>query len=284
MSLAAQRVQPSWLETLRRASRRHWALLPLSLLLLVVFILPVLAVLLKSLEDAGPAANYTAAVTGVSGIILRQSVVVSAMVTVVSLVIALPFAHVVGRLAPRRLGAIMITAVVASLFVSIVVRGYAWLAILGREGLIDTVASQAGLDIVLAPGRVGVIIGMSQYSVPLMILPIYSAIVRYDPRLDLAAASLGASSLRTMLRVYLPLILPGVGAGCATVFTVTMGYYVLPSILGGPENMMIGTIIAQKAQRTLEISSASAISVILLVISLVSFIVIFRATRNDING
>ncbi len=259
----------------------HWLLVPGVLLLLIVFVWPIARLLVLAFAGDGFAANFSGALTGASGTVLWRSIVISVIVTVVSLIVGFAFAHVAARVLPPRAGQLLITAVLVSLFLSIVVRGYAWLAILGRGGMVSDFFEGFGMDVALVPSRAGVVIGMAQYTIPLMILPIYSAMVRYDARFDLAAASLGARKLRTFLRVYIPIIVSGIGAGCAIVFTVSLGYYVLPSILGGANNQMIGSIIAQKATKTLETESASAISIVLLAISLLSFLVIFRATRRD---
>ena len=259
----------------------HWLLVPGALLLLVVFVWPIGRLLLVSAQGDGLVANFTGAVTGASGAVMWRSIVISAVITVVSLVVGFTFAHVAGRVVSARAGQLLIAAVLVSLFLSIVVRGYAWLAILGRGGMVSDFFERFGMDVVLVPSQAGLVIGMCQYTIPLMILPIYSAIVRYDRGFDIAAASLGAKRLRTFFTVYIPVIMSGIGAGCAIVFTVSIGYYVLPSILGGANNQMIGSIIAQKATKTLETESASAISVVLLVISLLSFLIIFRATRRD---
>ncbi len=259
----------------------HWLLVPGALLLLVVFVWPIGRLLLVSAQGDGLVANFSGAVTGASGAVMWRSIVISAVVTVVSLVVGFTFAHIAGRVLAPRVGQILITSVLVSLFLSIVVRGYAWLAILGRGGMVSDYFERFGIDVALVPSQIGVVIGMCQYTIPLMILPIYSAIVRFDVRFDFAAASLGARKFRTFFTVYIPIITSGIGAGCAIVFTVSIGYYVLPSILGGANNQMIGSIIAQKATKTLETESASAISVVLLVISLLCFLIIFRATRRD---
>jgi putative spermidine/putrescine transport system permease protein len=268
-----------------KAFRRHWLLIPVVVVVAIAFLWPVAKVLILSFGDPGTHENYSQLTSSVIAHVIERTLYVSALVTVVALVLALPYAHIAAREVSPRIGRFMLFAVVASLFVSIVVRGYAWLAILARGGLLGLITEHLGWgEKSLVPSLAGIVIGMAQFGVPLMVMPIYSSMVRYDARLDLAAASLGAPPARTFWSIYLPHIASGVGAGCATVFTVTLGYYVLPAILGGPQNSMIGTIIASKAQRTLDTGGAAALSVLLLVISLLSFVVIFRATRRDIHG
>jgi putative spermidine/putrescine transport system permease protein len=262
-----------------RQVRRHWAILPGAVLLAVIFIWPVVKVLLLSFSSKG---NYSSLDNSVTIDIIWRTVKISFIVTLVALFIAIPYAYIAAHVASSRIGRAMIIAATCSLFVSIVVRGYAWTALLSRGGVLDKTAQALGMSsVVLVPSFSGIIIGMSQYAIPLMALPVYSSMVRYDADLNRAAASLGARPTATFVRIYIPHILSGIGAGCATVFTVTLGYYVLPEILGGPSNEMIGAIIAQQVQNNVDFGTASAIGVVLLCVALISFMVIFRATRRD---
>lgn len=262
-----------------RLARRHWAILPGTVLLAAIFIWPIVKVLQLSFSGSG---NYASLDNSVTIEIIWRTVKISLIVTAVALIVAVPYAYLAAHVVSPKTGRWMIIGAASSLFVSIVVRGYAWTALLDRGGVLDKTAQALGMkSIVLVPGFSGIIIGMSQYAIPLMALPVYSSMLRYDSDLSRAAASLGASPVITFVRVYTPHILSGIGAGCATVFTVTLGYYVLPEILGGPSNEMIGAIIAQQVQNNVNFGEASAIGVALLVVALASFMVIFRATRRD---
>lgn len=273
---------------LRRAARKatqHGLLLPVLALLLPVFAWPLLHVLRLSVQGENWWSHYSTIADPLLVRVVLRTLRISFLVTIVSLAVALPYAHIAARVASRRVGRLMMVGALGSLFLSIVVRGYAWLAIMGRGGVLQYIGDALGFtDVYLVPSVTGIVIGMSHFAIPLMLMPIYSAIVRYDTRLDRAAASLGARPRQTALRVYLPVITPGIGAGCATVFTVTLGYYVLPAILGGPSNQMVGTMLALRVQRTLEFGEASAMAVLLLGVSLISFLLVFRATRREFHA
>jgi ABC-type spermidine/putrescine transport system permease subunit I len=120
---------------------------------------------------------------------------------------------------------------------------------------------------------------MVQYGIPFMVLAVYDVMRRVDPNLTKAAATMGARPSRAFIRVYWPLTMPGVIAGSAIVFITTLGYYILPSILGGPRNTMVGQVIADKVQTTLDWAGATALAGILLLVSVAGFVGFLRVTR-----
>jgi len=260
-----------------------WIAIPAIVLVLAVFAFPTLRLLLRSFtEGDGGLSNYGDVLgDGALVRILLRSVWIAAVVTAISLVLGFvyTYAAVTGG---RRLRMVLLTLVGMSLFVSVVVRGYSWLAILDRNGALHSFFDAVGLDSVeptLVRNFWGVVISMVQYGVPFMVLAIYDVMRRIDPNLSKAAATLGAPPHKAFLRVFLPLSLPGVIAGSIIVFVTTLGYYILPSILGGPKNTMIGQVIADRIQTTLDWASATALAGLLLLVSLVGFAVFLRITR-----
>lgn len=262
-----------------------WLVVPALLLIAVMFVYPTARILLRSFtEDPGGLSNYGDVLGNGSLLrILGRSVLIATVVTACALVLGYIYAYAAVISGPR-LRTTLLALVGASLFVSVVVRGYAWLAILDRNGALDAGFEAIGLDSVnpvLVHNFTGVVIGMIQYGIPFMVLALYDVMRRVDPNLTKAAATLGARPARAFLRVYLPLTLPGVIAGCVIVFITTLGYYILPSILGGPQNTMVGQVIAERIQTTLDWASATALAGILLAVSIAGFVAFMRVTRRQ---
>jgi ABC-type spermidine/putrescine transport system permease subunit I len=260
-----------------------WLALPAMVLVLVVFAYPAARLLLRSFtESPGGLTNY-ADVFRDPGLmrILGRSVLTATVVTAIALAAGYAYAYAAVTSGPRMRN-ILLTLVGASLFVSVVVRGYSWLAILDRNGALNAGLDAVGLkslQTVLVHNFAGVVIGMVQYGIPFMVLAVYDVMRRVDPNLTKAAATMGARPSRAFIRVYWPLTMPGVIAGSAIVFITTLGYYILPSILGGPRNTMVGQVIADKVQTTLDWAGATALAGILLLVSVAGFVGFLRVTR-----
>jgi ABC-type spermidine/putrescine transport system permease subunit I len=260
-----------------------WLALPALALVLLVFAYPAARLLLRSFtEPPGGLSNYQD-VLGNSGLlrILGRSIFTAAVVTVVALAAGYTYAYAAVTSGPRMRG-ILLGLVGASLFVSVIVRGYSWLAILDRKGALNAGLDAVGLSSlqpVLVHNFAGVVIGMIQYGIPFMVLAIYDVMRRVDPNLTKAASTLGARPTATFVRVFWPLTLPGVIAGSVIVFITTLGYYILPSLLGGPQNTMVGQVIADRVSTTLDWASATALAGILLVVSIGGFVAFLRVTR-----
>lgn len=258
-----------------------WLTLPGLMLISVGFAVPVSILLAESFtEPPGGLAHYQTLFGSLALLnILWRSVWTSLIVTVVCLLLGYPFAYVAATTGPRA-RMVLIGIIAGSLFISLVVRCYAWLAILDRGGVLNATLLLLGLQnlqIVAVHNFAGVVIGVTQFTLPFMILSIFDVMRRVDERLLLASAILGAAPLRTFLHIYLPLTMPGVFAGCAIVFITTLGYYIAPSILGGPQNVMIGELIATKIRTTVEWGLGTAIASVLLVVAVAFFIFFYRA-------
>jgi putative spermidine/putrescine transport system permease protein len=189
---------------------------------------------------------------------------------------------------PGRMAGLLLVAVLLPFWSSLLVRTFAWQVILRDTGIINSVLT--GLGVISSPiplirTTLGVILGMSHILLPFMVLPIYAVMRRIDPEFGRAAANLGASPLRAFLRVFVPLSLPGVLAGCLLVFVLALGFYITPALLGGIRDQMISQLIVQQAQQRLDWGFASAMSVILMLITLVVLVVASRLVRlRDVFG
>ncbi|MDR7519984.1 MAG: ABC transporter permease [Armatimonadota bacterium] len=268
----------------RRRARRAagWLLLPAFVFLMVAFVVPVATVLATSVTEPPGGLSHYARFVGSPDLvrIFVRTVGMAAVATAIALVVGYPLTYFVTS-GQGRPGKMVMAVVAGSLFVSLIVRSYAWLAILGRGGLVGWVGSRLGgdtSDLALAPTKLASLVGILQYAIPMMMLALYDVVRRVDRTLMHAAESLGAGPVRRFLRVYWPQTVPGVTAGSALVFVSVLGYYIIPSILGGPQNMMLGELIAVKMQTTLEYGLASALSSGLLVVGTVSYLLVRRAS------
>lgn len=172
---------------------------------------------------------------------------------------------------PTRVAAALMALVLVPFWVSIIVRTYALLVVLGRNGLVNQ--SLIDLGVVSAPLRMmftteAVYIGMAQALLPFMVLSVYSALRGIDPNLPLAARALGAGSVRIFTRIVFPLSLPGVWGGSLLVFILALGYFITPALVGGPRDVMVAQIIHQRAVLQGDFAIAILMSVPLLVITL----------------
>lgn len=263
----------------RRGFDPTWLLVPGLIVLLVAFFLPVTLILPRSfLESPGGLAHYERFLTSPALVkILLRTVRTAFLVTGISLAVGYPFAYLAAT-SSARIRTILLGIVSSALFISLIVRSYAWLAILDRGGLINALLHALGwkdTEVIAVHNLTGVLIGLLQYALPFMILPLYTVMRRVDHALPRAAASLGADPVRAFLLVYLPLTLPGVIAGCVIVFISILGYFIVPSILGGPQDMMIGEFVAVKIRTTVEWGLGTAVASMLLVVAVVFFL-LFR--------
>lgn len=164
------------------------------------------------------------------------------------------------------------TAVILPYFVAILIRTYAWMVLLGRNGPINKAAIWLGLydePLAFLFNRGSVLLGMTAVLMPLMVLSIYSSLSRLDQSLTRAALASGAGPLALFWRVLLPLTLPGVGAGFLLVFVSALGFFITPTLLGGPGDQMFAMHITQQADSITGEGFLQALAVVLLVITLV---------------
>ena len=247
--------------------------LPALLLLVGLFVLPLARLFALSLAG-GSLEWYAKALTGgLYTTILLRTFEIAALVTVCCLVIGYPVAFLLATTTPTW-RAIGFAFVMLPLWTSVLVRTYAWMVLLGRNGIINRLLIDTGLmdqPLAMLNSKMAVILGMVHVMLPFMILPIYSALTRIDPDLPKAARGLGASTLRVVTTIYLPLTLRGIVAGVTLVFVVALGFYITPALLGGGKVLMFAMVIEQQVREFLAWNFASALSVILLAVTLLAF-------------
>jgi spermidine/putrescine transport system permease protein len=193
--------------------------------------------------------------------ILVRSVGLALMTTVCAIVLGYPLAYYVAR-APAKRRNTLLFLILIPLWTNFVIRVYAWIRILRWA------------DILYTPQAV--LIGMIYEFIPFMILPMYTSLEKIDPSLYEAAADLGANSLRTFLKVTLPLSLPGVVAGTLLVFVPVMGTFVVSDILGGKQFVLVGNLIQRQFLDARDPTFGSAASIILMAMTLIVMIIYTR--------
>lgn len=246
---------------------------PALLLVMILLILPLIWLFVLSFvqKEEFSLAHYQRMLDYSSYLtILLTTLKISAIVTIVCMIIGYPVAYLIAQL-PQRLAIVLLSLVVIPFWTSTLVRSYAWLVLLRDGGPINSAILWLGISdqpLSLLYNEVGTVVGMVHVMLPFFILPLYAGIRSFDWRLVQAAASLGAPPASTFVRVFLPLSLPGVFAGSVLVFVQCLGFFVTPAILGGGNVTMVSMKIASNIQQYFDWGAASAFGMILLVCAL----------------
>jgi len=199
--------------------------------------------------------------------IALRTIGIAAAVTVTDALLAIPFAFFAARIASRRLQAVLFVAVLVPLWSSYLVRVFAWRLILARDGILNWFVEQLGF------GALG--IGYSNWAMwivfsyiwlPFMILPVWAAIERVPDSYIEAAADLGARGWRSFREIVLPLILPGIVAGSIFTFSLTLGDFITPTLVGGAGSAFIGNIVYQEVGISNNVPFAAAFATVPLVV------------------
>jgi putative spermidine/putrescine transport system permease protein len=255
-------------------------LAPAALLVLVAFVYPIALLLYLSLTDPKVGLdNYLALLQdGVSVTVLLRTLRVAAVVTVVTLVLAYPYAYTMTAVG-RRTRTVLLTLVLLPFWTSLMARTFAWVVLFQDRGPIDRLFALFGLGPAHLLGTsTGVAISMAQVLLPFKTLPLYASLDGIDRRLVDAALGLGARPVVAFLRVYLPLSVPGVLGGALMVFVLSLGFYVTPALLGSPGESMISQLMATRIQEVLQFGAGGALGVIVLLTTLVLLAVVARFT------
>jgi putative spermidine/putrescine transport system permease protein len=252
--------------------REGWLALPLALFFLFFFLAPLGLLagvsfrVTPQLEGFGAVQYAKFAGDPFNWSVLWQTLLLGVKTVALTACIGIPLGLLFME-APRRLQPLLLFVIVLPLLTSVVVRTFAWMVILGREGLINNVLLMLGL--VSAPVRLlhtelGLVISLSQIEMPLMLLPLISVMSRLDPNLKDASAALGAGRWRTLFRVTLPLSLPGLLAGCLLVFASSVTAFVSQTIIGGGRTVLMPFYLWQQATTLFNWPFAATIGMVLL--------------------
>lgn len=263
--------------TARRLPSDLGYVLPLLLLMLALFILPILLMLARSVtQPEWTLEHYQDLIeTSVYLRVLGRTLRIAMITTVVCALLGYPLAYWIRGLPPQR-QVLAIALVVLPFWISILVRTYAWIVVLGNAGVVNRVLLDLGLvgaPVAFLYNELGVVIGTTNVLLPFLVLPLFAAMVRIDDRLLQAAESLGASRMTIFRRVFFPLSLPALAAGSILVFILTFGFFITPAILGGGRVPMVANALDLLINQFARWETAAALSSVMLVVTLACFAV-----------
>ena len=242
--------------------------LPAAIVSLAIAAVPLLFILYTSL--GGAKLSLEAFESLLSSTLFQRSLYTTLEISVFASLISLVLGYIVAlhlaRQPPRR-RSIYMMLVLLPFWTSILVKSYAFTVILGREGLINSTLSwifgtQIALPMIL--NRVGVMVGMTNYLTPFIVFPVLASLLAIDPALYRAADIMSARPMRVFFTITLPLSLPGVAAGVSSVAVMSLGFFIIPALLGGRQDVMLANLVDFYTRETLDWNMAAAIGVLLL--------------------
>ncbi len=214
--------------------------------------------------------NYARAADPLYLAIFLTSAKLAAITTLAALLIGYPAAYLIAT-APKRWQMPLLILVMLPFWSNYLIRSYAWIVVLNREGLVNHGLQALGLidePLPLLYNQFAIVVGLLYGYLPFMVLALYSSISRLNPEIAEASADLGASSLRTFLRITLPLTLPGIGAGSVFVFVLSIGNFITPDLLGGGRSLMVGNLIFDQFLSARDWPFGSSLAFILIAVML----------------
>lgn len=263
----------------------RWLALPPLAFVALFFLVPMATLLIRSFTDPSVGfGNYGRVLfTGPYLAVLWLTFETASVVVLLCLFLAYPVAYAMSK-ASGSLLHLMGAMVLIPLWTSVIIRSYAWMVVFQRRGVLNDALIATGITqtpINFIPGSLAVNVGMVHIMLPFMILPLLASMRSIDRSLLSAASVLGATPWEGFLRIFLPLSLPGVAAGCALVFMMSLGFFITPALLGGPRHMMAAVLIEQQANAVLDWGLASALSAVLLTFTVAIYMVYLRVTRRE---
>ncbi len=210
---------------------------------------------------------------------LFNSLQITAMVTIISVLLAYPFAWIIAVRVPQKYQRLALIMAVLPFWTSYVIRSYAWLLVMAKNGMINQTLISWGLlvePLDIASTRTATIIGFVHFFVMLLTLTIYSNMIQLSPNYRRAAADLGANAFQTFWYVMLPLTLPGIMVGAFLTFVLCIGDYVTPQILGGNNELVLPQIIMLQLGRRADLPMAATLSIVLMLAVTIAYIACAR--------
>jgi putative spermidine/putrescine transport system permease protein len=221
----------------------------------------------NALEHTWTLANFSELFTGTYLSIIGRTIAMAAVVTVTDAVLAFPVAYYMARIATQRGRQLLFTAVLLPLWASYIARVYAWIVILQKGGTLSWFFEKIGVGSVnIGYSNVAMWLVFSYIWLPFMIVPIYAALERIPDSLLEASGDLGARNWQTLRSVLLPLALPGVAAGSIFTFSLTLGDFITPLLVGGANSNFIGNVIYANLGTANNLPFAAALAVVPIVI------------------
>ena len=254
--------------------------LPALLVILLLIVLPVGWLAWQSIyHDGFTLENYRRIIS--EDIYWRSFALtfeISLLVTVLALLLGYPIAYAASA-ASKGWSIIILALVVLPFWTSVLVRAYAWLALLQRTGVINHLLQDLGIigePLALVHNTFGTVVATLHILLPFMVLPLYATMQTIPRDLLQAGDSLGGSPSHTFWRIFLPLSLPGVLAGSTLVFVLSLGFYITPELLGGGRTIMVSMLVSRNVELYNQWGAASAVGVVLLLGVAIIFLVVSR--------
>lgn len=256
-----------------RLSPIFWLLVPSILFLGLFFVYPLLKLVAISAPDGSLEFYRQIFTTSLFLRVIGETFRVSFIVMFVTVAVAYPYAYAMAH-GGRSTLLLLTIALLIPFWVSLLLRSFSWIVLLQNSGLINQFLMGIGLidrPLRLIRTPLGVMIGMVHILLPYAVLPLYTVMKKIDLRLLEASSICGASWLRGFARIYFPLSLPGVMASAILTFTLALGFYITPALLGSPRDMMIAQLIAGQFNEQLNFGLGAALAVVLMALTAIAF-------------
>jgi len=288
---------------------RWLIILPPLLFLLIFFLIPFAIALKISFAEAAPhvppftdvlyftpdhhlhlalsLGNYRYLLTDeVYGVAYLYSLRTAFFSTLICLALGYPMAYAIAR-SPKSMQGVWLLIIMLPFWTSFLLRVYAWIGLLKNNGVINNVLLYLGVihhPLALLQTDFAVYIGIVYSYLPFMILPLYANLEKHDTALLEAAADLGARPFRAFLHITLPQSLPGIAAGSLLVFIPAVGEYVIPTLLGRPDQLMIGRVLSDEFFENRDWPVASAVAIVVLLLLIVPIVLFQRLERRELEA
>ncbi len=269
MNMIARHINPYWI-----------LVLPFLAAVLLLYLGPIINILFLSVTEPRPGiGNYAKLLESDS---LARLILTTLRVCIITTIFSVMLGYLVAYVITHTLKnecEWMITFVLASFWISVLVRTFSWIMLLGNNGVVNNAFQSIGLisdPIAFMRNELGVLIGMVQYMIPYAVLPLLANMQGIDQRVTNASRSLGATGAQTFFRIYLPLTKPGLVASSLLVFIISLGFYVTPAILGGGRVLMIAEYISVQILVTLRWGTAAMLATLMLSGVLILMVVMNR--------
>ena len=213
-----------------------------------------------------------------------RSILLAVLSTVLCLILGYPIAYIISKLPIKRRN-MLILLFILPMWMNFLLRTYAWMAILGRDGLINTLLGYIGIGPIKMLYTDGaILLGMVYNFLPFMVIPIYTVLIKIDKNLVNAAYDLGANKAQAFRKVILPLSIPGIISGITMVFMPAVSNFVIPNLLGGGKYMLVGNLIEQQFTTIGNWNFGSALSIFMMILILISMAFMSKYEKNGKEG
>lgn len=216
--------------------------------------------------------------------VVRRSLVLAFISTVLCLIVGYPTAYIISKAKPSKRATLLLLCILP-MWMNFLLRTYAWMAILGRDGLINTLLGYIGIGPIKMLYTDGaILLGMVYNFLPFMVIPIYTVLIKIDKNLVNAAYDLGANKAQAFRKIILPLSIPGIISGITMVFMPAVSNFVIPSLLGGGKYMLVGNLIEQQFTTIGNWNFGSALSIFMMILILISMAFMSKYEKNGKEG